>query len=360
METREVLIIGGGIIGMAIALELQQRGVKPTILRRNFAEAAAHAAAGMLAPQAEGISDGAMWDLCLQSRSMYGDWAMKLENLSGRSVGYWPCGILAPAYDRTEMPHDGESWLEAEQLRSIQPGLSDAVSGGWWFPQDGQVDNRKLAQALQLALQEGGVEIQDGVEVQAIVRDASGVQYLQTTAGDWRSQHYILTTGAWSQALLAVPVTPRKGQMLSVQVPDPTNLPLQTVLFGSDIYIVPRQDGRIILGATSENVGFEPGNTAGGIKQLLQNAIRLFPAMRDYQITETWWGYRPATPDELPILGESPIANLTLAIGHYRNGILLTPITGKLIADYVVNGKGEDLLNAFHYSRFDQNPTKPW
>jgi glycine/D-amino acid oxidase-like deaminating enzyme len=143
--------------------------------------------------------------------------------------------------------------------------------------------------------------------------------------------------------------------MLSVRAKDGDRPKLKTVLFGSEIYLVPRQDGRVIIGATSENVGFAPGNTAGGIQTLLQAAIRLFPAIQDYEITETWWGYRPATTDEWPILGPSQFKNLTLATGHYRNGILLTPVTATLIADYVATGQEDQLLQAFHWSRFERS-----
>jgi glycine/D-amino acid oxidase-like deaminating enzyme len=142
--------------------------------------------------------------------------------------------------------------------------------------------------------------------------------------------------------------------MLSVQVPTDQldHLPLQQVLFGQEIYIVPRRDGRIIIGATSENVGFAPHNTPRGVKQLLTNAIKLFPILQDFPLDKTWWGFRPATPDELPILGTSAYANLTLATGHYRNGILLTPITAKLIANLVWHKQSDQLLSAMSWSRF--------
>jgi glycine/D-amino acid oxidase-like deaminating enzyme len=131
------------------------------------------------------------------------------------------------------------------------------------------------------------------------------------------------------------------------------NLPLQQVLFGDDIYIVPRQDGKIIVGATSEDVGFAPHNTLQGVKQLMTAAMRLFPPLQQFPIHETWWGFRPATPDELPILGTSAADNLTLATGHYRNGILLTPITAKLIADLVWHQQADNLLSAFSWQRFE-------
>ncbi|MHC5729364.1 MAG: FAD-dependent oxidoreductase, partial [Nostoc sp.] len=161
----------------------------------------------------------------------------------------------------------------------------------------------------------------------------------------------------WSNELLPLPVRPKKGQMLSVRIPEfVPELSLKRVLFGQDIYIVPRRD-RLIIGATSEDVGFIPDNTPEGIQTLLQAAIRLYPQLKHYPIQEFWWGFRPATPDELPILGTSHCQNLTLATGHYRNGILLAPVTAALIADFILEQKSDPLLADFHYSRFQSQPS---
>lgn len=351
----EILVIGGGIMGMAIALELRLLGAKVTILSRNFKEAATHAAAGMLAPQAEGIPPGAMLDFCLRSRALYPSWRDRIEEITGAKIGYWSCGILAPVYT---MPRErGEYWLDRDSIHQFQPGLSDEVCGGYWYPEDGQVDNRELAQALWLAMQKVGVNLQEGVEVSRIHHIEGKVTHLETNQGDLVGDRYILATGAWSQQLLPIPVYPKKGQMLSLRVPEDVlaTFPLQRVLFGSHIYIVPRQDGRIVIGATSEDVGFAPNNTPLGIQSLLTETMRLYPQLKDFAIEELWWGYRPTTPDELPILGESPYENLTLATGHHRNGILLAPVTAEAIANQIWRGKSDPLLFYFHYSRFKAN-----
>ncbi len=358
--TSDVLIIGGGVIGLAIAIELKLRGANVKILSRDFKAAATQAAAGMLAPQAEGIPAGAMLDLCLRSRSLYPDWTRKLEELTGYSTGYWPCGILAPIYTQLEHPGrsngEGESvqeWLDRDAINLYQPGLGGDVVGGWWYPEDAQVDNRALGRAVLSAAQSLGVDILEGVTVEAIEQQQRRVVGVQTSAGVIRAEHYVLATGAWSNELLPMPVHPKKGQMLSVRVPEGSDsLPLKRVLFGSDIYIVPRRDRQIIIGATSEDVGFTPHNTPVGIQTLLERAIRLYPQLQNYPIQEFWWGFRPATPDELPILGGSPYKNLTLATGHYRNGILLAPVTAELIADLISERKSDSLLKYFHYSRF--------
>ena len=362
----EIVIIGGGVIGLAIAVDLRLRGAAVTVLSRDFQQAAAHAAAGMLAPQAEALT-APLLDLGLQSLALYPDWISKLEGLSGKSADYWACGILAPVYapvqDASSISQPGFAaprWLNQTAIHQAQPGLGDEVSGGWWFPEEGQVDNRSLMLVLRLAAESLGVEVQEGVAVTDFQQRQGQIVGLKTTAGDRSAAHYVLATGAWSQALLPVPVQPRKGQMLSVQVPQPAiELPLQRVLYGEETYIVPRRDGRIVIGATNEAVGFTPHNTPAGLQTLLNAAIRLYPALRDLPIQDCWWGFRPATPDELPILGDSLCENLTLAIGHYRNGILLAPITAKLIGDRLWNQQTDPLLTAFGWDRFHSPVAAP-
>lgn len=357
-HTERILILGGGIIGLAIALELRLRGATVTVLSRDFAEAATQAAAGMLAPQAELLPPGALQTLALRSRAMYADWVSKLEQITGLPTGYWPCGILSPQYELPTaevvelISASGTAhWLDRTAIQQQQPGLGVEVIGGWWFPEDAQVDNRYLAQALRTAAIAIGVDVQEGVTVQQIHTQQNAVTHIETTARDWQAAHYILATGAWSQELVPVSVFPRKGQMFSVRVNSPA-LPLQTVLFGSNSYIVPRQDGRIVIGATSEDVGFTPHMTPAGLQALVNNAIRLYPALQNYPIQELWWGFRPATPDESPILGTSAYGNLTLATGHYRNGILLAPVTAEVIANLVWHGQVDALLPHFHWTRF--------
>ncbi len=388
--TNKILIIGGGVIGLAIAIELKLRGADVTVLSRDFHTAAAHAAAGMLAADAEKIPNGAMQELCWRSRSLYADWTHKLEQLTGLNIGYWPCGILAPIYQETtgegdeaiqnskspkfrsaeaaaptslkiqneqssplSPPSSSAYWLDREAIHQYQSGLAEEVTGGWWYPDDAQVDSRALAKALLSAAQSLGVELKEGIAVEGIIQQQGQVLGVQTNTGILHAEHYILAAGAWVNQLFPLPVRPIKGQMLSVRVPEfVLELPLTRVLFGQDIYIVPRRDRRIIIGATIEDVSFTPHNTPAGIQTLLQQAIRLYPQLQNYPIEELWWGFRPATPDELPILGTSPCQNLTFATGHYRNGILLAPITAALIADLIWEQKSDPLLTHFHYSRF--------
>lgn len=356
----EIILIGGGLIGLSLAVELKLRGATVTVLSRNQQEAAGIVGAGMLAPQAEQIPPGPMLDLCLRSRALYNDWTRKLEELTGLETGYWPCGILAPVYERPDCiilpqtPDTPSYWLEREAILQQQPGLGDDVVGGWWFPQDGQVDNRRgLVKTLYRAAQELGVKIIEEITVKTLVTSPEKVTEIITNQGNFNADHYILTTGAWAGELLSIPVYPRKGQMLSVRVPDDFEpLPLKQVLFGSNIYIVPRRDGLIVIGATSEDVGFTCGLTPNGIETLLSGAMRLYPILKEFPIQEFWWGFRPETPDLLPILGPSSWENLTLAVGHYRNGILLAPVTAELISNWVLDQQYDPLLNHFRSDRF--------
>jgi glycine oxidase ThiO len=275
--------------------------------------------------------------------------------LTGVSSEYWPCGILAPQYAQDAQPYGwtnkNAAWCDRPDLDALQTGLGDDIVGGWWFPEDGQVNNRVMAAVMHTALEGLSVTIREGVTVEQIRHSNHQVTEVQTSEGIYQAGCYVLASGAWAGELLSIPVVPRKGQMLSVRT-GTAQQPLQHVLFGRDVYIVPRHCGQIIVGATNEQVGFAPHNTPAGVQQLLGAATRLFPPLKDWVLEHCWWGFRPATPDEMPILGLSPYENLVLATGHYRNGILLAPITAQLITDWIVHQKLDPILEAFRWDRF--------
>ncbi len=360
-ETKEIIIIGGGVIGLAIAIELKRRGAEVRVISRDGQQAASYAAAGMLAPRAENITVAPMLELCLKSRWLYPEWIRKLEALSGIDTGYLPCGILAPVSEKASQEklladYKEKIWLDRDNIGFYQPGLGKSIIGGWWYPEDGQVDNRCLMRSLLQTAQALEINIQEGVTVKALQQKQGKIDRIITSAGDIAAESYVLATGSWSSQLLPIPVRPVKGQMLCLRMPNQPHepYPLQRVLFGDNIYLVPRQDGRLIIGATVEEIGWTPHNTPEGIQKLLTKAIDLYPGVADWQIEQFWWGFRPGTPDELPILGVSPCENLYLATGHYRNGILLAPITATLIGDLILEGKSDPLLSDFSWQRFSR------
>ncbi len=340
----DILVVGGGIIGLGIALELRDRGAQVQVLEGQMPGAATPAAAGMLAPQAEDLAPGPLLDLCLLSRGLYGPWTEKLTARTSMPSGYWPCGILAPLYQNPSRGRSGV-WLDLESLREKVPGLSVEVTGGWWFSMDAQVDNQALWSCLLKAVQLAGVEVLPAAAVKFHHR-GDKVEFLETGSGCLSAGHYVLAAGAWSSKLYPLPVAPLKGQMLVLRGPR-----LDQVVFGPDVYLVPRRDGRLLVGATTEEVGFTPGNTAAGISNLLQAALRLLPTLASYTLEGYWWGFRPSTPDGWPILGPSQWDNLTLATGHLRNGILLAPATAQLISNWVWERQTHPLLEPFGVGR---------
>jgi glycine oxidase len=338
----DILIIGGGIIGLSTAIALSQKGANVTVVERDFCgRGATWAAAGMLAPEAERL-EGDLLEFGIRSREMYPQWIANLMRLSGQDCGYWCCGIIAPVLEESDRQVISEhpKYINREESRKRQSGLGENILGSLWLPEDGQVNNRKLTQALLTTARSLSIKILEGTTVYQIVRDPKRVMHLDTSAGKLQGDRYVLATGAWTRSLLPLPIKPIKGQMLSVFDGDRK---LQRVIYAPSCYIVPRQDGTIVIGATVEDNGFSQGNTASGIAQLLNRAIAVYPAIADMQITETWWGFRPHAPNEVPLLGASDYENLILATGHYRNGILFAPITAKLITDFMVDGIADSI-----------------
>lgn len=345
----EIIIIGGGIIGLSIALELKLKGLGVTVLSRNYPQAATNAAAGMLAPRAESL-EGVMLDLALKSLALYPEWAGKLQQLSQGDIDYNPCGIIAPVYEQPSTIK--ENWLDRDTLSFYQPQLGKDVVGGYWYPEEGQVDPRKVGKVLLKIAQLLGIDVKEGVEAIALTRHQGRINNILTKSGIFSADTYILASGAWSSKLFPLPVRPIKGQMLSLNIPHEN--PLERVIFGENTYLVPKKDGRLIIGATSEDIGWQEGTTAEGINTLLNRAIRLYPPLASWQLNEIWYGFRPATADEMPILGYSDADNLIFATGHHRNGILLAPITAKLISNLIIDRHPDRLLQHFTYQRFHQ------
>jgi glycine oxidase ThiO len=348
----DVLIAGGGVMGLSIALHLHRAGCAVTVVdRQQIGRGASWAAAGMLAPWAELLPSGSLQQLCQQSLKIYANWAADLEQQTGLPSGFWPCGILALGSQHwlTAVEHpDADVYPVSDSaLQELQSGLS--LSKAVWLPQEGQVDPRLLMTALHQAAQQAGIPL---LEHTPITWHIAGDQILglDSPQGRLTAQHYILAMGSWSGLLPQVSVYPRKGQMFALA--DPARS-LHRVLYGDGIYIVPRRDGRIVVGATVEDVGFVEGTAPEQIASLWQAAIDLYPPLASMPVIEQWWGFRPSTPDLSPILGSSPYSNLLIATGHDRNGILLAPITAHLIAKLLLQGQRDPLLESFSWRRFE-------
>ena len=365
-QTPATLVLGGGLMGLAIAHQLARHNQTVLVISRRRSEAAGFVAAGMLAPHAEGLS-GDLLHLGQASLEMIPRWVAQIESDSGLGCGLRTSGIVVPfrtAAERDAYPTAqlGQT-LDRTGLEQEIPGLGPEWSTGLLFEQDGQIDNRRrLMRALERACVSLGVQFMEGAEVLDLQRDAAGqlcgIQ-LRSAEGEQQQlscRQAVLCSGAWSQQLVPqLPVFPVKGQMLSLQGPREA---LKRVIFGPGTYLVPREDGLIVVGATSErDAGFAEGLTPDGQKQLQTGVTSLLPMAANWPPMERWWGFRPCTPDEGPLLGPGPLPGLWLACGHHRNGVLLAAITAELTAGAVMqkapNAAAKALLEAFRWNRFE-------
>ena len=368
----DVVIVGGGIIGLALGWRLAQRGRTVTVLERGRAgRGTSYAAAGMLAPAVEiQFEEVALYRLGRESLRRWPAFARELEDATGHDVGYRADGTLVVADDRDaaealrrlfrfQQSHDVPvTWLTGSEALDIEPFLSPKLAAAIHSPEDHQVDNRLVVEALRVALtQTPGASLHEGVTVQAV---EPGERPAVVTDGGERIEAsvVVLAAGAWVRAidgLEPVPVRPVKGQMLSLRMERPFEL--SHVVRGPDAYLAPKADGRLVIGATSEEMGFDTRVTAGGLYRLLEGAVEVVPGVEELEVIETWAGVRPASRDHAPLLGPSGAPGVVLATGHYRHGILLAPVTADELAveiDARLGGDVEtsDWLAPFSPQRF--------
>ena len=369
----DVVVIGGGVIGLTIARALAHRGAGEICLieRASLGHEASFAAAGMLAPQAEANSQDDFFRLACQSRDLYPDFASSLYDETGIDVELDTTGTLYMAltyHDLVEIEKRYEwqtaAGLEVEKLTAsqalqLEPCISQSVRGALRFPHDLQVENRRLLSALANSVAKLGVTVLSGTTVESVKIERDEVRGVHTLRGFISCPNVVVAAGTWSSLLKlsqpsekrAMMVDPVRGQMISFDArPQLT----RHVIYSPRGYIVPRRDGRLLAGSTSEHAGFAKQVTAGGISAILQHAQEISPSVSALPIVDTWAGLRPRAPDSLPVLGPcDEIGGLFYATGHYRNGILLAPVTGELIAEAVVTGVSSPLLGPFSPSRFD-------
>jgi glycine oxidase len=367
----EVLIIGGGVIGLSIARELQKKGAERiTIVDRGpIGREASWAAAGMLAPNIETDSDEDFHKFGIESLDLYPKFAAELLDETGIDIELDRSGTLCVAFSedesielhkthaRQQARHVSVELLSGEELRRLEPSISEDVRAALFYPNDWQVENRKLVAALREFAQRSGIRIVEDVEVSGLIAEKQNVVGARTSVGDFRSGTTIIATGAWTSLIkigettMPVSIRPIRGQMLSFLSRERL---LRRVIYSHHGYLVPRSDGRILVGATVEDVGFDKTTSAEGIDSLRLAAVEILPQLANADIGETWAGLRPFADDGLPVLGEIPgWDNAVVATAHYRNGILLAPKTAEIVASRIIDGIESEFLKVFSVDRFE-------
>jgi glycine oxidase len=364
---KDAIIVGGGVIGCSIALKLAEAGLKVAVIERGRVGCeASRAAAGMLAAQSEATGVGPFFDLCLRSRAMYREFAAQLTDASGIDVEYKDEGMLFVEVEGEDVNESMRwaSWqaeaglplqrLSGSAIRELEPGVTESATGAIFIPDDHQVENRRQMDALEVAIERAGVELMERKAATGLMIDRERV--CGVACGDERfaAGTVVVAAGSWTSALLEpvglnVEVIPARGQMIAV---GGRTCPIKRVIHSRKVYVVPRRDGRILIGATLEYAGFQKSVTVDGIHSLLGAATEVVPDLKNFEIIESWAGLRPDTADHLPVIGPTGVENLSLATGHFRSGILLAPITAQLVAEVILNGSVPDELTPFGVERF--------
>ena len=365
-HSAEVVIIGGGVIGLTIARALALRGVRDVWLieRSRLGAEASSAAAGMLLPQVEAATKDDLFTLACRSRDAYAFFAAALQDETGIDVELDTTGTLYLALNDHDQEEIEKGYyfqsraglpvelLSAKDARELEPCISSETLGALLFPRDIQVENRRLLSALANSVSKFGVTTITETNVDSLVIERNRLTGVQTSRGAISCSTAVVAAGTWSGHIKHThpPIEPVRGQMVCLEAKPHLT---RHILFSRRGYLVPRRDGRLLAGSTSEEAGFAKCVTAGGISKILQNAHEISPEISKLPIAETWAGLRPRSPDGLPVLGPCvEIDGLFYATGHYRNGILLAPITGELISEAIVEGVTSPLLAPFSPERF--------
>jgi glycine oxidase len=349
MKSYDAIIAGGGLIGSAIALELARNDLRVALFdAQDPGREASWASAGILSPAPENPGMISMVPLGKASLAMYPEFIEQVEELSGIQTGYRANGTVEALFSRHAREelstivalHHGlglkAEAISAQEARDLEPDLSEEMEAAVLRPDEASVDNRLLASALIEAAKRSGAEIHAGNAVEAIWQEGSECRGAVVRGEQISAKHTIVAAGSFSAQISGAqtyaPVRPSKGQMVSLRC---DTARIQRVLWSERIYVVPRNDGRILCGATVENAGFDKVVTASGIHANLDAAIELAPILARARVEDSWAGLRPDSPDHLPIIGPTDVRGLWIATGHFRSGVLLTPITAKLIGEFV-------------------------
>ena len=370
-EVADAVVVGGGVMGLSIARSLRLRGARRvTLIERGALGAeASHAAAGMLAPQAEANSADAFFELACASRDLYPEFADELREETGTDIELERTGTLYLAFtrqDEEEIAHRYD-WqaraglalerLGAEEARRLEPCISREVRGALRFPLDVQVENRRLLAALSTSAEKLGVRLLTETQVKSLSVRRGEIQGVETSRGNVHAPVVVVAAGAWTSFLTSsdnaaplVGIEPVRGQMLCFG----TNPRLaRHVIYSPRGYIVPRLDGRLLAGSTTEQAGFSKRVTGAGVHAITSHALEIAPAVGGLALVDSWAGLRPRAEDEWPVIGAcAEVSGLFYATGHYRNGILLAPLTAALLAEQIMTGNSSPLTGAFSPERF--------
>lgn len=372
-KSYDAVVIGAGVIGLAIAWELNTLGINVLVVDRDQpGSGTTSVAAGMLAPVGElDFGEPALLEMNMVSAGLYPEFVASIERVCGGTLGYRRTGGIHVALDRDEAAelkrvHELQlgmglqaEWVGPGAAREMEPGITPSLTGAVYVADDGALDPRVLVTGLLEALAAEQVEVRSGVEVTNLRVRQGRVESVEFDNGDRiQAGSVIVATGAdsgraeWLPAEVRPPVRPVKGQILELRG-DPQDPICDRILASERVYLVPRRDGRLIVGATVEELGFDKAVTAGGVHELLREAYRLLPEVAELEFVGAVAGLRPGTPDNRPVVGKTGIDGLLMATGHYRNGILLAPITARAISDLVDGGELSGPMSEASPSRFD-------
>ncbi|MFS2291966.1 MAG: glycine oxidase ThiO [Actinomadura sp.] len=368
----EIVIIGAGVVGLATAWRAAAGGAAVTLVDPDPGGGASSVAAGMLTPVSEvTYGEEPLLRLGLASRDRYGAFVAELEEATGLETGYRTDGILQVAFDSDDLRHLDElrrfqeslgiaaEALTGRECRRLEPMLAPGVRGGLLAPDDGSIDPRRLTAALLTAAEKAGARLVRRRAAGLLVEDdaAAGVRLDDGTAV--RGDRVLLAAGAWSGGLEGLPpgavppVRPVKGQVIRLRTPVPfLGRATRGLVKGSPVYLVPREDGEIVLGATQEEMGFDTRVTAGGLWELLRDARELLPGITELEFAEVSAGLRPGSPDNAPVMGPSGLPGLVLGTGHFRNGVLLTPVSADILSAMLLDRPVPAVAGPFTPDRF--------
>ena len=368
-QSVDVVVIGGGVIGCAVAYELARRGMQVTVLEQGeIGMQASSAATGLLAPyKLLGKRDDAYLTLLRASLALFPEMVARLETESGLNVEYQESGCVRLAqHERIDRLREwATGWsqagismqvIEGEDLAAFEPALDKRHQTAVYISGEPQVRASRFVQAYAQACRQSGVTLRSGCSVVEVERAGTRVSAVQTSQGErFACGQVVLATGAWSGLLgvllqLEIPVRPARGESFLIAQP---NVPVQHIVFGEGIYLAPRKGDQIVVGATHEDAGFSTEVSEAGIAKLFGAACRLVPGLVECTPSHAWAGLRPATPDRRPVLGLAPgWKNVALATGHNGFGVLLSVVTGQVIADVVTDGTVSELIGSFSLERF--------